>query len=148
MNAADTPALTSLLELVQLLQMHREASSRFLAGDSSAASSRAQIAMWIAQQLSLRLPPPHRGLMSNAWRLLVRVVRRRAVTEYDCDALHVALIRRYLRVAERLSEAEAAQDLAVAIDGVRESLLAGKLAIEAQIGACYRALSQQRHAAV
>ena len=150
MKPADIPALTSLLELVQLVQMHREASSRFLAGDANVGPSRAQIAMWVAQQISRRLPPPYSGMLSNAWRLLIRVVRKRAVSEYDCDALHVALIRRYLRAAERLSETDGAQEarsLDLAIDNLRESLLGGKLAIDAQLGACFRALDRNRHAA-
>jgi hypothetical protein len=145
------PSLRRVLELVQLLQLHREVASRYLAGDTSVAASRARLAMWIAEHVARRLPPQQCGLMSHAWQLLSRLVRQRRVTAEESEALHATLIRRYLIAAERLSavpeEAPAAPGVFVeAVDGLSQSLSAGKLAIRAQLTACFRALDQ-RHAA-
>jgi hypothetical protein len=94
-------ALRRLLEVVQLLQLHREVSERFLAGDTSLAPSRAHIALWVAQQLERRLPPQCSGFMKSGWRLLARMTRKRSISTHECDALHALLIRQYL-AAERL----------------------------------------------
>jgi hypothetical protein len=147
-----SPALRRVLELVQLLQLHREVSSRFLAGDTSVAGSRARLALWIAEHVMRRLPPPQRGLMGDAWRLLARLVRKRRLSLEESEALHAALIRRYLVAAERMSaDAEAAPaapgPFVEALDGLSQSLSAGKLAIRALLKACYRALDQRHLAA-
>jgi hypothetical protein len=142
MSAAE--ALRRLLELVQLLQLHREVSQRFLAGDASLAASRARIALWTAQQLERRLPPQCAGLTSSGWRLLARMTRKRSISARESDTLHAVLIRQYLAAAERLS---APTGFAEALDGLRHSLSAGKLAIQAQLQACFRALTAKNLAA-
>jgi len=132
-------ALRRLLEVVQLVQLHREVSERFLAGDTSLAPSRARIALWVAQQLERRLPPQCSGFMKSGWRLLARMTGKRSISTHECDALHAVLIRQYLAAAERLSPPGG---FAEAVDGLRHSLCAGKLAIQAQLQACFRALSR------
>jgi len=83
--------LRRLLEVVQLLQLHREVSERFLAGDTSLAASRARIALWLAQQLERRLPPQCSGFMKSGWRLLARMTRKRSISTRESDALHALL---------------------------------------------------------
>ena len=130
-----------ILELVQLLQLHREVAERFLAGDASLAQPCALLALWIEQQLELRLPPQCCGLMKSGWSLLARVTRKRSISARESDAMHAALIRRYLAAAEHLS---APSGFPEAVDGLRHSLSAGKLAIQAQLRACFHALTRPR----
>ena len=132
-------ALRRLLEVVQLLQLHREVSERFLAGDTSLAPSRARIALWVAQQLERRLPPQCSGFMKSGWRLLARMTRKRSISTSESDALHALLIRQYLAAAERMSSPGGFRE---AVDGLRHSLSAGKLAIQSQLQACFRALGR------
>jgi hypothetical protein len=137
-------ALRRLLELVQLLEQHRQLSRRRRAGVAGLPGPR-ELQSWIAEQqqrLRAAVPP------TPEWSDLAQAMNERLAGAADSDRQYVALIAGWLDLAERVSDGfgvasdGAAAALRGAIDGLRSSLRAPAFAIQAQFAACYRSLEQ------
>ena len=142
------PEVRRLLELVQLLQLHREVSGRFLARQPGQAESCARLCTWVTRQLARRPCLAEDAGIDADWQRLAEAVSTRSIGPDESDARHATLIGQCLRTAESLAEEagmlcdSAAGTFSCAIESLRHSLSAPKLAIEAQLRACYRGLER------
>jgi len=140
------PEVRRLVELAQFLQLHREVSVRLLSRQPGQAESAARLCRWVSQQLERRPRLARDAGVELDWRRLASAVDARSITADESDERHAALIERCLTAAQAMAEeAGMAQDCAAsqvcgAIEDLRQSLCAPKLAIESQVRACYRAL--------
>jgi len=137
-------ALLRLLELVQLLLLHRELARWTLAGALERRAPR-QLQAWIAQQLErLQACMP----AGPGWSGLARSVNERQLGPGESDRRHAVLVAEWLGLAEGLSQRSGiaghpvGRSLAAALADLRSNLNAPNLAIEAQLAACYRALGR------
>jgi len=140
------PEVRRLLELAQFIQLHREVSARLLSRQPGQAESAARLCAWVNQQLARRPRLAQDAGVDLDWKRLAHAVAARTITADESDARHAAVIERCLRAAEAQAEDAgmvqdgAALEVCGTIQGLRESLSAPKLAIEAQLRACYRGL--------
>jgi hypothetical protein len=140
------PEVRRLLELAQFLQLHREVAGRFLSRQPGQAEAAARLCAWVSQQLARRPRLAQDAGIGLDWRRLASAVENRVIDADASDARHAELIARCLSAAEAMAEESGmAQDCAGApvcgaIGSLRDSLSAPKLAIEAQLRACYRGL--------
>lgn len=142
------PEVRRLLELAQLLQLHREVSARLLARQPGQAASCARLCTWVTQQLARRPRLAEDAGVAAEWQRLADAVSTRSIGPDESDARHAALIEQCLGAAEGMAEESgmlrdsAAGTFSGAIESLRHSLSAPKLAIEAQLRACYRGLER------
>ena len=140
------PEVRRLLELAQFFQLHREVAGRLLSRQPGQAESCARLCAWVNQQLARRPRLAQDAGVEADWVRLAESVAARKIGADESDERHAALIARCLAAAEAIAEeAGMAQDCAAAqvcgtIESLRQSLCAPKLAIEAQLRACYRNL--------
>jgi len=140
------PEVRRFLELAQFIQLHREVAGRLLSRQPGQAESAARLCAWVNQQLARRPRLAQDTGIELDWKRLACAVAARAIDTDESDASHAELIARCLSAAQAMAEeAGMAQDCAAVhvcgtIDNLRDSLGAPKLAIEAQLRACYRGL--------
>ena len=140
------PEVRRLLELAQFFQLHREVAERLLSRQPGQAESCARLCIWVNQQLARRPRLAQDAGVEADWVRLAEAVAARRIGADESDERHAALIAQCLAAAEAIAEeAGMAQDRAAepvcgALEGLRQSLRAPKLAIEAQLRACYRNL--------
>ena len=84
-------------ELVQLLSLHRKVSAEWLAGDAGVAGSRRRLSVWVTQQMKERVRRSDAVLALDEWSELAGAVRKRAITQQECDHRHAALIGQFLQ---------------------------------------------------
>ena len=140
------PEVRRLLELVQFLQLHREVSGRLLSRQPGTAESCARLCGWVTQQLARRPRLAQDAGIEAEWRRLGYAVSTRSIGADESDERHAQLIEQCLRAAEGIAqesgmlEDSAGGAVCGSIESLRENLAAPKLAIEAQLRACYRGL--------
>ena len=140
------PEVRRLLELAQFVQLHREVAGRLLSRQPGQAESAARLCAWVNQQLARRPRLAQDAGIEAEWRQLAEVVAMRAICADESDERHSRLIEQCLRSAEGIAEESGMLEdsaggiVCVAIESLRQSLSAPKLAIEAQLRACYRGL--------
>ena len=140
------PEVRRFVELAQFIQLHREVAGRLLSRQPGQAESAARLCAWVNQQLARRPRLAQDAGIELDWKRLGYAVAARSIDTDASDARHAELIARCLSAAEAMAEEAgmshdcAAAPVCGAIDSLRDSLSAPKLAIEAQLRTCYRSL--------